>query len=160
MRCCFARCTKIALGILYGNDNVSRLRDQGACPKAGAEDQRDLRHNAGDGRAGFEHVAICGKRFDPLRDLHAVGIIDPDDRAACFLRKAVNFLNGCTLCFTDSAAVRCNVLAECINRSAVYRTKPGSNFHTAVRRLCKRIDPGEIGVVKKQFQSLQSGTFF
>jgi hypothetical protein len=62
------------------DDEVHQRRRIGGAAGAGAaDDQRDLRHHAGEQHVGVEDVAVAGEGVDALLDARAAGVLEGDD---------------------------------------------------------------------------------
>ena len=75
------------VGVVPGHDDeVHQRRRIGGAARAGAADDRDLRHHAGQQHVLVEHAAVSRERVDALLDAGAGGILECDDRRAEFRR--------------------------------------------------------------------------
>ncbi len=70
------------LGLARLDDEVGEGGRVGGAAGAGAADERDLRHGAGEHDVGVEDAAVAGQRVDALLNAGAAGVVDEDERAA------------------------------------------------------------------------------
>ena len=71
--------------VAHAAHHVDEVGDGGAVHRAagaGAEDRRDLRHDAGGEGVAQEDVGVAAERDDALLDAGAAGVVEPDDRRA------------------------------------------------------------------------------
>src|SRR5205823_2913203 len=75
------------LGLARLNDEVGQRGGVGGAAGAGAADDRDLGHGAGEHDVGVEDTAVAGQRVDALLDAGAAGVVEEHERAAALERQ-------------------------------------------------------------------------
>ena len=112
------------LGLAGHDDEVGQRRGVGRPAGAGAADQRDLRHGAGELDVGEEDPAVAGERVDALLHAGPAGVVDEDERAAGLSASSITSATLLAVDLAGRAAQDGEVLAGQVDEAAVDGAAP------------------------------------
>ena len=107
------------------SDEVGERRRVDVTARAGAEDQADLRDDAGGQHVAVEDLAVAREAHDPFLDTGAAALVEPDDRAAGLEREVHDLDDLLAVDLAERAAEHGHVVAEDADRTAVDRAVAG-----------------------------------
>jgi hypothetical protein len=115
------------LGLAGLDDEVGQGRAVGRAAGAGAADEGDLRHGAGEHHVRVEDLAVAGERVDALLHPRAARVVDEDEGGAGLERLQHDLGDLDRVDLARRAARHGEVLAGQVNQPAPHRGRAGDD---------------------------------